>query len=88
MYRFALRPEAEVFPFFQDMAGVSAEFAGGWVGGAFEFVLDGEFVAFNTTDINGDYQTNDYFAERSASSYDGNSRCRRRRYNAANLLGR
>ncbi|MDC3327582.1 hypothetical protein OAW16_01775 [Pseudomonadales bacterium] len=67
MYRFALRPEAEVFPFFHNMAGVSAEFAGGWVGGAFEFKLDGEFVAFNTTDINGDYQTNDYFAERSAS---------------------
>ena len=64
LYRFAIRDEAETFAFDRSMRDASLDFAGGLVGGAFEFELDGEYLLFDTRDANGDYQTSEYFDAR------------------------
>ena len=67
LYRFALRSEAETFPFFQDMTYVLPERPFGAVGGAFDFELNGEFITYATTDDDGNVQSDQYFVERSAA---------------------
>ena len=52
LYRFAIRDEAESFAFDRSMRDASLDFAGGLVGGAFEFELDGEYLLFDTRDAN------------------------------------
>ncbi|MDA0958920.1 MAG: hypothetical protein O2936_13855, partial [Proteobacteria bacterium] len=60
LYRFALRSEAETFPFFQDMTYVLPERPFGAVGGAFDFELNGEFITYATTDDDGNVQSDQY----------------------------